>query len=395
MAIPITIPRLGWNMEEGVFGGWLKRDGDHIRAGEMIFCLESEKATEEIECLDAGILRIAVNSPKQGDTVGVGAVIGYLVQGDEAAPEVNVPKAVEPVAPTVPIAVHKTETPHAIPETQSPANTLVAAAPAISPRARRVAKELGIDWTTIRGSGRTGRIREADVRAAAPANGGGAPITLMRKTIAERMVSSHRDTAPVTLTTSADASNLVNLRNQFKTAKQAVPSYNDLLIKLSAFALQKHPALNARWEIDRIVLIPGIHIGIAVDTEAGLVVPVIRDVPSLGIKQIASQSIEMIERARRRKLSAGEMQGGTFTITNLGAIGVDAFTPIINYPECAILGVGRILRQPWVLDEQVVIRDRISLSLTFDHRIVDGAPAARFLQTLTQAIENPTPLLIQ
>jgi pyruvate dehydrogenase E2 component (dihydrolipoamide acetyltransferase) len=219
-------------------------------------------------------------------------------------------------------------------------------------------------------------------------------ISPTRRTIAARMVASHQTTAPVTLTTTADATNLVNLRNQFKAVSDVVPSYTDFLVKLTAGALQKHPLLNARWEKERIALSSNIHIGIAVDVDGGLLVPVIRDVSDLGVKQLADRSRDLIERARQRRLTAEEMQGGTFTITNLGAFGVDAFTPIIHTPQCAILGVGRIMRRPVVVGEQIVARDQITLSLTFDHRIVDGAPAAHFLQTLSALIENPGPSLM-
>src|SRR4029079_16952505 len=171
-----------------------------------------------------------------------------------------------------------------------------------------------------------------------------------------------------TLMTTIDATNLVKLRNQLKASEYA-PSYTDLIVKLCAHALEKHPALNSRWENDRVVSPDGIHIGVAVDTEAGLVVPVVRDVPSLGLAQLSARTRDLIERARLGKLWLTEMQGGTFTVTSLGAFGVDAFTPIINYPECAALGVGRIQRCPVVVDEQVAIRDRMTLSLTFDHRI--------------------------
>lgn len=371
MAIPITIPRLGWNMEEGVFVGWLKADGDLVRAGEALFGLESEKATEDIECLDEGILRIAPAGPQKGDVIPVGAVIGYLAKaGETVSFEI---RAARPVQATL-----KKDPPVAA-VVQNRRDE-----PAISPRAQRVARELGIDWTKLQGTGRTGRIRERDVRAAGETRHS-PPI---RKTIADRMLASHRSTAPVTLTTTADATNLVNRRAQLKAANGIVPSYTDFLVRLSAIALQQHPHLNARWADDRIVLCPGIHIGIAVDTDAGLFVPVVRDVPSLRLQELAERSRDLVERARQRKLTADEVQGGTFTVTNLGAFGIDAFTPIINFPECAILGMGRIERRPVVRGEQIAIRAQITLSLTFDHRIVDGAPAARFLQTLVGLIEN-------
>lgn len=384
MAIPITVPRLGWDMEQGTFVGWLKADGTAVRAGETLFTLESEKATEDIECFDNGILHIPTDGPRKGDVVAVGAVIGFILQPGESfnvgPAEVGPASRVgpgEPVAPqTLPVRL-------GLPDLH--------ARPASSPRARRTAAKLGIDWKNAAGTGRTGRIRERDVLAMAT------PASSMRKIIAERMLISHRSTAPVTLTTTIDATNLVKLRNQWKAATESssslVPTITDLFVKLTAHALEKHPGLNARWENDRIVFSKGIHIGIAVDTDAGLLVPVIRDVPRLSLHELAVRSRDLVDRARQRKLSASELQGGTFTVTSLGAFGIDAFTPIINYPECAILGIGRIRRCPAVLDDQIVIRDHVTLSLTFDHRITDGAPAARFLQTLSTAIENPSLLL--
>ena len=216
----------------------------------------------------------------------------------------------------------------------------------------------------------------------------------IRRTIARRMVASHQSMAPVTLTTKVDATNLVRLRSQFQattTSKQdIVPSVTDLLVKLLAIALAEHPRLNARWEEDRIVEIPAVFVGIAVDTEAGLLVPVVGDVRTLGVRQIASRSRELVSRARAGTLSAAELQGGTFTITNLGTYGIDAFTPIINPPETAILGIGAIRREPVIAEgDRVVARDQMTLSLTFDHRVVDSAPAARFLATLRTGIENP------
>jgi len=215
--------------------------------------------------------------------------------------------------------------------------------------------------------------------------------------IAARMLASLRATAPVTLMTTADATNLVNLRTQLKAAQtpgQALPTYTDLIVKLTGLALRGHPALNARWEEDRVVHAKGIHIGIAVDTEAGLLVPVVCDAADLPLRQLAERTRDLVERARARRLKAEEMQGGTFTVSNLGAYGVDAFTPIINLPECAVLGVGRIHARPAVVGGQVVPRDELTLSLTFDHRIVDGAPAARFLSTVRTYLENPAAWLL-
>ncbi len=265
-----------------------------------------------------------------------------------------------------------------------------------TPRARRVAGELGIDWSRVPGTGRGGRIREADVRNAA-ATKPSSPLSATRRVIAERMTLSRQNTVPVTLHTTADASALVRLRNEFKstpdTAGIPLPSYNDMLVKLAAAALQKHAVLNSRWDGDHLLTLPEINIGIAVDTDAGLLVPVIHGVTKLSLRDVAALSRDLIERTRSRHLSPAEFRGGTFTITSLGSFGIDAFNPVINYPECAILGVGRILHQPVAVGEAIALRDMITLSLTFDHRAFDGAPAARFLQTLVRLIESPLAVL--
>jgi pyruvate dehydrogenase E2 component (dihydrolipoamide acetyltransferase) len=453
MAIEVIVPRLGWSSDEGIFAGWLKRDGDTVRPGDALFSLEGEKATQEIEAFDGGILRIPPDGPKVGDKVAVGKIIAYLTEPGEAFPDRRAGSVSDRSASaTTQGTNHSTNsrstsdqgteadssTPAASPAVRRLARELgvnvqhvtgtgksgritahdvqlhqreqpavsaganVAATrmqrPTISPRARRVATELGIDWAGIRGSGRTGRIRERDIRAAAAPSALSAqkiPISPLRQTIAARLSHSAQTTVPVTLTATADATNLVNLRGQFKAAgTDIVPGYTEFIVKLAAVALAQHPRLNARWEGEHIALLPEIHIGIAVDTEAGLVVPVVRDVPRLSLRELAARARDLAERARQRKLTAEEMQGGTFTVTNLGAFGIDAFTPVINFPEAAILGIGRIRREPVVRDDQITVRDTVVFSLTFDHRLVDGAPAARFLQLLCRLVENPGPWLM-
>ena len=392
MAIAITIPRLGWNMEEGIFAGWLKQDGELVRAGDPLFSLEGDKATQDVESIDPGILRIPPTAPAIGAKVIVGAVIGYLVEAGAAsdldAPSVRPDDEAE-VRPT-PEARSVSVAPERGNRTRS------------TPLARRIARDLGIDLTRLAGSGNGGRIRKADVLLAAkvddrPAPARSIPISPARRTIAARMVASGTTTAPVTLTTTVDATNLVSLRRQYKEAgspARLVPSITDLFVKLTALALRDHPMLNSRWADDRIEVSEAIHLGIAVDAEAGLLVAVLRDVERLSLSQIAERSRAVIERIRERRFSLEDISGGTFTITNLGAFGIESFTPIINPPECAILGLGRIARQPVMVGEQVVARERMALSLTFDHRIVDGAPAARFLQDLAAKVENPSPWLI-
>ena len=322
--------------------------------------------------------------------------------------------------------------------------------PTISPRARRVAGELGVDWAQLRGSGRTGRIVERDVRAAAEIGAlemvvdatpvarrfaaeagidladltasrpGGriqredveaaiaarlqpalteeaatqiVPHSRIRQITAQRMSESARLTAPVTLTTEADATELVALRQQLKASYArrglAIPSYNDIYIKLTAAALQDHPGLNSSWSEEGLILHNDINIGFAVETEKGLLAPVLRDVTAKSLREVAAETTRLIEGAHQERLGLESMQGGTFTITNLGMYGIDAFTPIINLPQAAILGIGRIVCKPAVHEGEVVPRQMVALSLTFDHRVVDGAPAARFLNTVREYVSEP------
>jgi pyruvate dehydrogenase E2 component (dihydrolipoamide acetyltransferase) len=213
----------------------------------------------------------------------------------------------------------------------------------------------------------------------------------LRRVIANRMAQSAQSAAAVTLTTEADATELARIRQDKKDDPytDVAPSYNTLLVKLAAHALLEHPALNASLDGDTIVTWPHVNIGVAVDTERGLVVPVIRDITAKSVGELAEEMSELLPRAKAGKALPDELTGGTFTITNLGAYEIDAFTPIINPPECAVLGVGRLVDRYVVLDGQPAIRTMMALSLTFDHRLVDGAPAARFLQRIKQLIERP------
>jgi pyruvate dehydrogenase E2 component (dihydrolipoamide acetyltransferase) len=410
-------------MDEGTFGEWLKRDGEFVKAGQSLFVLEGEKSAQDIESFDEGILRIPADAPRPGDTVKVGQVLAFLVQDGEPAPFETTGaqgRGAKPQATAA--AVLK---PEASIEVVAYATTEIAPAQnagvKASPRARRRAAQTGVDLTTLPGSGSTGRIRERDVLAAQSAkpqamrgaardiatttkstpDASGTQRTLavspIRRTIAARMLAGAHDAAPVTLTTRCDATNLVALRAQFRvagSADQIVPDYNDLIVKLTATALERHPIMTAHWTDREIVFAGGIHISIAVDTDAGLLAPVVRDVNRLTLRQLAEQIRGLADRARSGKLAADDMQHGVFTVTNLGAFGIEAFTPIINLPQSAILGVGAIVREPAVVNDQIVARDQLTLSLTFDHRVVDGAPAARFLKDLRQGIEQPGAWLV-
>lgn len=463
MAVEIVLPRLGWTMEEGTFVEWLKKDGDEIKPGDLIYVVESDKNTAEVENFDSGILRIVPNGPAAGARIPVGFLLAYVAKPGEVLPFEG------GGAPMVSEVAAVAAAPAAVAAASSKGATPAGKTLAISPRARKVAGQLGVDWSGLHGSGSTGRIVERDVRAAAasaaaaiaaahkvnatpvatraaanlgvdltalagsmpgkrieradveryaaeraekaptqeqvrtaaadaaaaaPATAASRkPMSSTRKLIAERMTTTLRTVAPVTLTTEVDATELVKLRESLKAeaanSGAEVPSYNDLLAKIAATALAAHPQMNARIEGDEIVTEASAHIGIAVDTERGLLVVVVRDAQDKTVRQIAQDSKELISRAKDGKATMNDLRGSTFSITNLGVYDIDAFTPIINAPECAILGVGRIVAKPVIVKDKVKARKMLALSLTFDHRLVDGAPVARFLQRIKQLIETP------
>ena len=382
MAEEIAMPRLGWTLEEGTLVEWLKTEGEQVETGEILFTVESDKALNEIETFSSGILCIPPGAPQPGDTVPVGTLLGYLLQTGEEMPIERASASGDPASPIpVPATLHNQPTSAAKPPSTK-------GNPTISPRARRIANELNISWHHIKGSGQTGRIIERDIRAvtAQPPDSTGH----IRELIANRLWQSQNETAAVTLTTEADATGLVDLRAGFKASQGTdAPTYSHMIAKLTALALGEHPALNASWQNGAPHQYESVHLGLAVDTEGGLLVPVIRDADSKSLAQIATEARALALKARRHTLGPDALQGGTFTISNLGMYGIDAFTPIINLPQAAILGLGRIVEKPAVFQGQVVPRALMALSLTFDHRILDGGPAARFLDRVRTFIEQP------
>jgi pyruvate dehydrogenase E2 component (dihydrolipoamide acetyltransferase) len=398
MAEEIRFPRLGWSMEEGRFVQWLKRDGDLVREGDILFEMEGEKALQEIESVGNGILKIAADAPQPDEVVQVGRLLGYLLLPNE-----KVPTDGSPSQPTDLTNVQPKEDEQGPQETEPSESSIIERRDIATPRARRLAQETGVVWNELTGSGRDGRIRESDVRQAAEAisassvrepQTGANRFTPRRKMIAERLRKSREHTIPVTLTTQVDVSKLVAYREmQKKMQNLRVPAFTDLFAKHAAIVLARHPAMSVRWNQAHTELhdVPAsqFHIGIAVDTADGLLVPVIRDVSTRSLDEIVIQSKALIEKARTGRLTKEEMSGGVLSITNLGSFGIDAFTPIINVPEIAILGLGAIRREPtYDAHGQVKAVDRMVLSLTFDHAAVDGAPAAAFLKDLVSEIES-------
>jgi pyruvate dehydrogenase E2 component (dihydrolipoamide acetyltransferase) len=427
MATQVIMPKLGMAMSEGTVVKWLKKDGEEVKKGDPIVVVMSKKITYEVQAPADGVVR-HVAQPK--DVRRIAEVIGFITAPGEALPEVA---PVAPVAPAPAVAAG----PAAPPEKQVAAPREEQAFPS-SPAARRLAKELGVDISRvpasgvriteedvrrfhedqsriqasplarrmaeeegldlaqIEGTGPDGRITEEDVLrvlegpqvpAAAPARI--IPFLGMRQAIAEQMTHSLQTMAQLTITAKADVTELVSTREALAARWGRKISYTDLLVKAVGVALSDHPLLAARLQDDEIVMPDEINIGIAVALESGLIVPVIRNAGQMTVLQISDRVKDLAQRARQGALSVDEVTGAVFTITNLGMYGVDAFTPIINPPEVAILGMGRIAEELALINGQVASRSTTVLSLTIDHRIVDGAPGAAFLQTLVQLLEHP------
>ena len=388
MTIQVVIqPWTETDVEEGYIANWFVRSGEAVRAGQALGELMVEKATVEIAAPQDGVIqRVFI---KRGDVVQPGTVVAEIALAGEmtaAPPGVSV----------------STGTNRSMPEA---ASKMTAAPPGASPEftpaspaARRLAREQEVDLSRVTpADGR--RITEEDVRRSLAATGApatisvaasapGEPLTGRRKIIAERMLRSIQQSAQLTLTTEVDADALVEARAQCQADMEI--SYNDLLAWIVARALMQHPALNATLEGDRLRRHEAIHLGLAVAVEDGLLVPVHRDANQLTLAQIAAQSRTLIERARAGASALGELSGSTFSLTNLGVYEIDAFTPILNPPEVGILGVGRIREAIVPRHGQPALGHVMVLSLTFDHRAVDGAPAAAFLQTIKRLVESPT-----
>jgi len=460
MATEVILPKLGQTMEEGTIVEWLKNEGEEVQRGDVLFTVESDKATLEAEAPARGYLRkILVPA---GESVPVLTTVGIItrtldedisasrqgpaetaVASESAEPagtaEVALteqPKDAAPAregrifaSPRARMRAQENEVELRLVEGTGPNGRIVERdiyafleeQPKATPMARKVAAELGVDLRTVSGTGAGGRIVRADVEmAVAPAPAAGPvatparapapvvalppaevastePLKGLRGIIAERMATSAQTTARVTLFTEVDATAFVEARTRLKAAVTEewgfAPGYNDLLGLMVARALHEYAYMNARLSGDEIQRLDHVNVGMAVDTERGLLVPVIRDADRLGLRAFGQQFRDMVGRARVGRSLPDDLSGGTFTITNLGMFDVDLFTPIINLPEAAILGVGRIQAKPVVREDQVVVAQMMTLSLAFDHRLVDGAPAARFLQRIKQLVENPYLLL--
>ena len=388
MAVEVTMPKFGLTMHEGTIQRYFKAVGESISAGDPLYEVETEKVLYEVESPAGGIVAVALF--EEGATVECGVAVAVIAEvGDDPA-SIRAKYGSAPAAASSNGEVKVAKA--AIPSAGEAKNPSGERRP-VSPVARKLAVELGVNLDRVSGTGPGGRITREDVERAAkspppapvtstakPPAGAAVPMRGMRKTIAERMHQSLRDTAQLTITSEADVTPATELRDRLK--REFDFTYTDLLIQAAARALVKHPRMNSKLEGSAIVASDDVNIGIAVSLDDGLIVPVIREVTKKGLREIAALSREAGEKARAGKLKLDDISGGTFTITNLGTYGIDAFTPILNTGETGILGVGRIVEKPAIYRGEMTRRAMMTLSLTFDHRVIDGAPAAQFLQTV-------------
>ena len=408
MPTDLKLPRLGQGMESGVIVRWLKSEGDAVKKGEPLYELDTDKVTQEVEAeVDGRLVQIVV---PEGE-IEVGATVA-IIESDGAAERADAASARESVetgVPEEPEPVVEVKSPGEEPAGTSsprpPEGRAQAARVKASPLARRIARERGVELESLQGTGPEGRILAEDVeRAAAAGPPSPAPVAMpqaevevvqlssVRKTIARRLTEAW--TAPVfQLGISADMSEALALREKLveRLAEGDVkPTVNDVLVKLSAVALMRHAPVNATFSGEEIQRHPNAHVGIAVAAPQGLVVPVIRGAERLTVQEIARVRADLVGRARDNKLKLPDLEGGTFTISNLGMFGVETFTAVLNPPQVAILAVGAVKDEAVVTDGELGVAPIVRLTLTCDHRAIDGADGAEFLQTLVALIEQPT-----
>ncbi len=394
----ILMPRLSDAVEEGVLVTWFVEPGATVTEGDLIAEIQVEKVSAEVRAPVAG--RVAELLVEPGAVVLQEAVLAVIETGAADVAAAEAPSTGTPSTAGVPPSTGVAYPPAAAgptgPVPASAPRTALSPAPA-SPAARRLARELGVDLALVTGSGPGGRIVEADVRAAAAPSGGSAAgatappalLSLTRRRIADRLRTGHLATAQVTLTAEADLTELAARLATWSTAWGRRTTYTEAIVRACALALRAHPRLSAWLTPDGLVTPDRIDIGVAVAVEDALLVPVVRDADRRPLAEIGAAIETLAERARRGQLEAREMEGACFSVTNLGAYRVDAFTPLLDPPQTAILGVGRARPRPAVVGGVLAVRTVAVLSLTFDHQVVGGAPAAAFLDAVLDLLEDP------
>ena len=416
----INMPRLSDTMEEGTVASWLKQVGDAVEEGDILAEIETDKATMEFESFFSGtLLHIGI---QVGETAAVDTLLAIIgPEGTDVAailaasattpkPTASEPTAVAAAVQTeIPVETPAVATAVATPTPVTTSNGRIMA----SPLAKKIAKEKGIDLNLVTGTGESGRIVKRDVEQFSPAAAVTAapaqaavfvpagqekqeeiPNSQMRKTIAKRLGASKFSAPHYYLSVEFDMDAAIAFRKQYNSIPDTKISFNDIVVKAVALALKVHPQVNSQWFDDKMVLNHHVHVGVAVAVEDGLVVPVLKFANEMNLPQIGSQVRDFAGRARSKKLTPQEMDGSTFTVSNLGMFGIDEFTSIINQPNSAILSVGAIVQKPVVKEGEIVVGNTMKLTLACDHRTVDGATGAQFLQTLKAYIENPIRLVV-
>jgi len=401
MAVAVIFPKLDEAMTSGKIVRWLKNEGDRVAKGEIILELESEKTSFELEAETSGILGQIMFQP--GDEVPVGTTIAYILQPGEEAPKAETPVIVKA----------KGEKPKAEAKAEAAKPAREPKEVKASPLARNIAREHNVDLSLVTGTGPGGRITKEDVlkfveegrAAAAPAPGEVTakaeeeivPMSTMREVIARRMIESFQ-TPHFYLTVEVDAQELQKTRQQLLPVIESKTgirlTLTDLIIKIVAKALEKNPAINCSYAGGSVKLFRRIDIGLVISVEGGLMVPVIREANAKSLAEITQARAELVQKARERTLAREEMAGSTFTISNMGMYDIDQFSAILQPPEAAILAVGRIAEKVVARNGEMVIRPVMNLTLSIDHRVLDGALGAQFLQTVKSFIENPLNLML-
>ncbi|MFK8282565.1 pyruvate dehydrogenase complex dihydrolipoamide acetyltransferase [Capnocytophaga cynodegmi] len=410
----VTMPRLSDTMTEGTVATWLKKVGDKVSEGDILAEIETDKATMEFESFYSGtLLYIGI---KEGESAAVDSLLAIV--GPAGTDVSAIVASGGKVSAPAPKQEEKTEQKKEVTSVSASNSNVAASSERIfaSPLAKKIAQEKGINLSQVKGSGENGRITKKDVEGFTPssvvssAQSATAPVVTtfapvgqeaveevknsqMRKTIAKRL-SESKFTAPhYYLTIEIDMENAMASRVQINNIPDTKVSFNDMVVKACAMALKKHPQVNTSWKNDVTVYNKHVHIGVAVAVDEGLVVPVLKFADQLSLTQIGGQVKDLAGKARNKKLTPAEMEGSTFTVSNLGMFGIESFTSIINQPNSAILSVGAIVEKPVVKEGQIVVGHTMKVTLACDHRTVDGATGAQFLQTLKTYIENPVTML--
>lgn len=401
MPVQIAMPKLGLTMAEGLITEWKFKEGDPVKKGEVLFTLETEKVAYEVESPADGVLvKILICA---GETVPVGAVVGYIAQAGEPLPP-------EPLRPVV-------ERPSVVPDALGAGPALPAGLAATgppdariraTPLAKKTARVHHIDLVGVKGSGSRGRILLCDVEAsikspapasaaAAPMEAGGGdrlvPFSGMRRAVARKMMASKVETAQTYMSLNADASRILDCREALLPVVEAKHhvriTVTDIIMKITGAAIRAHPVINTRWTAEGVLFLRDVHMGMAMALEEGLIVPVIRNINDKSFSQVSLERTRLIEKGKANKFLPDDISGSTFTLSAMGMFGIEQFTSNINVPECAILAVGAIVKKQVVIEDQAVIRPMMNVTLSYDHRVIDGAEAGKFLRTLKSYLENP------